>query len=218
MQEKTQVALVDHNNLLRESLASCLNREPEIEVTWTAKRTDDALQVIQTLPPEILILDVETPGKSPYEITRRVMTAFPKTKIAILTNNSCDAYVGTAMKLNIAGYLLKSESLFDLVNHVKKIAAGERRFSSAISNRIRFDSANNSASVPYSSRLQSLTERQLEILRYLAQGDSVKDVARSLHLSEKSVDSHKYRIMQKLNIHDRVHLARFAIREGLTSP
>jgi len=218
MLDKTQVALVDHNTLLRESLLFCLSREPEFEFSWAVDSMDDALQAVQNLPPKVLILDVETPGKSPYEITRRVSAAFPHTKIAILTNNSCDAYVSMAMKLNVAGYLLKSESLCDLVGHVKKIAAGERRFSPSITKRIRFDSTSDSTKITCYSRLLSLTERQLEILKYLAQGDSVKDVAKYLHISEKSVDSHKYRIMQKLDIHDRVHLARFAIREGLTAP
>jgi DNA-binding NarL/FixJ family response regulator len=113
---------------------------------------------------------------------------------------------------------LKGEPIHNLAEAFLRAAAGEKTFSPAVAERLNYDPQTKRYSVKSETPLSSLTGRQLEVLRHLARGESVKEIARQMHLSQKSIDSHKYRIMNKLGIHDRVELARFAIREGLSNP
>ncbi|HUQ70299.1 MAG TPA: response regulator transcription factor, partial [Planctomycetaceae bacterium] len=129
-----------------------------------------------------------------------------------------DIFIEQSLKLGFSGYLLKSEPLRELVSAIERVAAGEPVFSQAVAERLTFDPDKSQYVVRHESDLSALTLRQLEVLRHLACGQSVKEISHMMKLSQKSVDSHKYRIMNKLGIHDRVLLARFAIREGLMVP
>ena len=126
-----------------------------------------------------------------------------------------DIYIEQALRSKAAGYVLKTDSLASLLTAVQTVSKGGTFYSEPIRDRVSIDPATGSARAQFESRLTQLSDRQLEVLRHLAYGLSVKDVARKMHISVKSVDSHKYRIMQSLGIHDRVDLARYAIREGL---
>ena len=106
----------------------------------------------------------------------------------------------------------------NLSDAILRAVAGESSFSPEVLERLNFNQETKRYSLKVESSLSTLTGRQVEVLRHLARGESVKEIARLMHLSHKSVDSHKYRIMNKLGIHDRVELARFAIREGLLTP
>ena len=122
------------------------------------------------------------------------------------------------LRSKAAGYVLKTDSLASLLTAVQKVAGGGTFFSEPIRERLSLDPVTGQLTAQFESRLSQLSDRQIEVLRNLAFGLSVKDVARRMHISVKSVDSHKYRIMQALGIHDRVDLARYAIREGLVCP
>jgi DNA-binding NarL/FixJ family response regulator len=113
---------------------------------------------------------------------------------------------------------MKGEPFQELVSAIERVAEGEWVFSQEVLDRLIFDQQSQEYAVRHESDLSALTSRQLEVLRHLACGQSVKEISQMMHLSQKSVDSHKYRIMNKLGIHDRVLLARFAIREGLMVP
>ena len=129
-----------------------------------------------------------------------------------------DIYVDQALRTKVAGYVLKTDTLANLVTAVQRVANGGTFFSEQIRERITLDPVTGQMKTQCESRLATLSDRQIEVLRNLAIGLSVKDVAKKMHISVKSVDSHKYRIMQALEIHDRVDLARYAIREGLVCP
>ncbi len=127
-------------------------------------------------------------------------------------------YLAKALKDNARGYLTYDCSLDSLLDTISKVASGDIKHYWCPKAAEMIDYSGKKPKVKSANALSSLTERQLEVLTHLAEGKTVKEVAHILHLSHKSVDSHKYRIMNRLHVHDRVHLSRFAIREGLIEP
>ena len=184
----------------------------------TATNADEGLSLILETEPDVVILDVELPGRGSFDIAEEITSRLKNTKMIFLTGYLSDIFIELALRVNAVGYLLKGEPIESLIHAIKKAARGEYCFSQSVQERLVYDQKRNRYSIQSQSMLTSLTSRQIEVLRHLARGKSVKEVARSMHLSEKSIDSHKYRIMHKLGIHDRVELARYSIREGLTLP
>jgi len=213
-----RIVLVDDHLMLVDSLVSRFQRDTQIDVVGTATNADDGLGMIMETEPDVVILDVELPGRGSFDIAEEITSRLKNTKMIFLTGYISDIFIELALRVNAVGYLLKGEPIESLIHAIKKAARGEYCFSQAVQERLVYDQNKNRYSIQSQSMLTSLTSRQIEVLRHLARGKSVKEVARSMHLSEKSIDSHKYRIMHKLGIHDRVELARYSIREGLTLP
>ncbi|QDT99844.1 response regulator transcription factor [Gimesia aquarii] len=213
-----RVVLVDDHLMLVDSLVSRFQNDSGIEVVGSAANADEGLALVLETQPDVVILDVELPGRGSFDIAEEISTRLKNTKMIFLTGYLSDIFIDLALRVNAVGYLLKGEPIESLIHAIKKAARGEYCFSQPVQERLIFDHKKNCYSIQSESMLTSLTSRQIEVLRHLARGKSVKEVARSMHLSEKSIDSHKYRIMHKLGIHDRVELARYSIREGLTLP
>ncbi len=213
-----KIVLVDDHLMLVDSLVSRFHRDTQIEVVGTATNADEGLSLILETEPDVVILDVELPGRGSFDIAEEISSRLKNTKMIFLTGYLSDIFIELALRVNAVGYLLKGEPIESLIHAIKKAARGEYCFSQSVQERLVYDQKRNRYSIQSQSMLTSLTSRQIEVLRHLARGKSVKEVARSMHLSEKSIDSHKYRIMHKLGIHDRVELARYSIREGLTLP
>lgn len=216
--DTTRIVLVDDHLVLLDALSARVQSDPMLEVVGTASNADDGLRLILETKPDIAILDVELPGRGSFDIANELASRQKETKIIFLTGYLSDVFIEQALRLKARGYLLKGEPIATLLDAINRVAKGEVCFSREVEERLAFDATKNRYMVHSECRLTSLTCRQLEVMRHLAKGQSVKEVAKAMHLSEKSVDSHKYRIMHKLGIHDRVELARFAIREGLTLP
>lgn len=213
-----RVVIVDDHTMLVDSLVSRFKTDSGIEIVGTAANADEGLDLILETEPDVVVLDVELPGRGSFDIGQDISTKLKNTKMIFLTGYLSDIFVELALRVKAVGYLLKGEPIESLIHAIKKAARGEYCFSQSVQERLVFDHKQNRYSIHSESMLASLTSRQIEVLRHLARGMSVKEVARSMHLSEKSIDSHKYRIMHKLGIHDRVELARYSIREGLTLP
>lgn len=216
--EPIRIVLVDDHRILLESLAARIGREPDLQVEAATSDAEAALETVAESQPEVLLLDIDLPGTGPFDVLARVSAVSAETKTVFLSGYLSDALLERALKLNASGYVLKGEPVSFLLDAIRRVAEGELCFSREVEERLVFDPISKRQVIRNQSRLASLTNRQLEVLRLLAKGQSVKQVAQTMHLSEKSIDSHKYRLMNKLDIHDRVELARFAIREGLTTP
>jgi DNA-binding NarL/FixJ family response regulator len=215
---KIRLALVDQNILLCQSLCAYFESHPDFQVLWWTGCLREAAARLLRLPPDIALVDVDVSADGVFDLARRAAKTSECPKIIILTNNACDALVDRALQVATRGYLLKDETLQFVVDSIKGVAQGQCAFSKRIRERLRLDPTTNRYTLETNCCLKCLTTRQLEILKHLAQGASAKEIARTVHLSVKAVNSHKYRIMQRLNVHDRVDLARYAIREGLVSP
>ncbi len=216
--DSIRIVMVDGHRLLLESLSLMLNAQPDIEVVATAVDSDQGFETILEHKPDVALLDIALPGSGTFEIAPKLAQAGVVTKIIHLTGYLSDIFVDQALRSGARGYLLKAEPSHVLIDFIRRVQAGNYCFSKDVEPHVEFSEKEQKYVARTERSICALTPRQLSILHHLAAGATVKEVARALHLSVKSVDSHKYRIMHTLDIHDRVDLARFAIREGLSIP
>jgi DNA-binding NarL/FixJ family response regulator len=213
-----RVYLVDRLALFIESFSQVLDGEADFEVVGGAVDSDRAWTDIAQLEPEIVLSDIELPGRGALRLAADVRRRYPAVKVALLAGYVSHVCLDEALRIKAHGYLLKSDPVPEVIAAIRGIAEGDVRFSEEVSRELTLDTKTSSYRVDSMYELSSLSGRQLEVLRHLSRGFTTKQVARMLSLTERAVESHKYRIMRKLHIHDRVALTMFAIREGLVVP
>ncbi|MHC4878066.1 MAG: response regulator transcription factor [Planctomycetota bacterium] len=213
---RVRVSLVDDHQLIVESFSALLQLDDRIEIVGTAFTAEEGGRLVEELRPDVAVFDVDFPGRDSFDVVPQLVSGCPQTRFIFLTAHVSDVFVSQAVRLGARGYLLKEEPALVVRDSILRVANGEYAFSSAVRDRLIWDDKTQSYDVRTDSMLCGLSIQQLSILRHLARGESVKQIAAQLGRSEKSIDSHKYRIMHRLGIHDRVELARYAIREGLT--
>lgn len=211
-----RVALVDDHVMVVESFSMLLSLGTDCEVVGTANKAEDGVAIVESMKPDVAVFDVDFPGRDSFDVVPELIRSCPHTKIIFLTAHLSDVFIHQAISMGAKGYLLKGEPATFVVSAIKRVYAGEHAFSDPVRNRLICDPRTGKYAVCTENMLCGLTLQQLAIMRHLARGRSVKEIAHQFGRSEKSIDSHKYRIMHKLGIHDRVELARYAIREGLT--
>jgi len=211
-----RVVLVDDHLILLDALQALISLDPDFEVVGVASTAEDGVRLTQQLHPDVTVFDVDFPGIDSFDVAPRLIKTAPKTRIVFLTAHLSDVFVHQAVRMSASGYLLKEDASKALKDGIRRVHAGGYAFSPKVESKLKFNTESGRYEVRTDSMLCSLTLYQLAILRHLARGESVKQIALAFDRSEKSIDSHKYRIMHKLGIHDRVELARYAIREGLT--
>ncbi len=209
------VVLVDNHPVVVDSLTTHLNATGDFKVVASVSNSDKAFFDIMERVPDLVVMEMELPGRGATAVAEQILQRLPATKIVVFTSYDADIYLDFALKVGVSGYILKTEPLDILVEGLRSVCTGEKVYSASILDRLDFDPDQSEYFVKTHSYLSTLTLRQLQVLRHLVRGESVKEVAKTMTLSERAIESHKYRIMQKLGIHDRVELARFAIREGL---
>lgn len=212
-----RVLIADERRCYAEALSRALESEPDLtafpsNVYEAVPETADRLRI------DLLLIGITAGEPDSFTVTAETRRLLPAVKVVFLDGEPSDIVLEQAARVDANGFLLAAEPLEAITNAIRDAAAGRPYFSERLRGRLRIDGAHGRLGVAERTKLSQLTARQLQVLRLLAKGRSVKEVARALGLSEKSVDSHKYRIMSKLDIHDRVELARYAIREGLVTP
>lgn len=211
-----RVALVDDHVFLLESFSALLELDSRFSVVGTATTAQAGIELVCRERPDVVVFDVDFDGLDSFDVVPQLEENGIKSKVIFLTAHFSDVFLHQALTNNARGYLLKNESALFVRDAIVRVHRGEFVFSRQVADRVVFDEKTEGYKVCTDNLLCSLTITQLSILRHLARGESVKEIARLLRKSEKSIDSHKYRIMHKLQIHDRVELCRYAIREGLT--
>lgn len=217
--KKSNIVLVTYEKLLGSGIAQIIDQTKDMSMQVISSSTEDVLAKIENSFADLLLLDADCPTTDPFALGKLIHKKHPSLKIAYLMRSATDVNVARALRVGAMGVFLTIDSHEELHEGLRQILAGERRFSADVTRRLKFDPLiDNPNDLDETVNLSVLTERQLEVLRYLARGYSVKHVAKIMNLSEKSVDSHKYRIMNRLGIHDRVELALYSVREGLIEP
>ena len=209
------VLLADDHALVLRMLRDRLNGERDITVLAAVETADEALQNAVQMKPDVVVMDIDMPGQTCFEAARTIRAQCPETHTIFLSAFFNDAYIDQALSVEAAGYLTKGEPPEALVDAIRAVKAGKRHFSPEVQSRIVVDQGGLRLSQKGRSRASTLSNRELEILRHLAQGMSQKQIADLAHRSIQTIHKHCNNIMAKLDIHDRVELARFAIREGL---
>lgn len=214
MVDLIRVLIVDDHSLVRDSLATRLSLEEDIEVIGAAPDADAGLEFALAHQPSLILMDTDMPGRQCFDACRTVRARLPETKLVFLSAHATDHYIEEALRLEASGYLTKHEAPEVVVRAIRAIAAGETIFSPEVEARV-VNEGRGARNGDIRTRVGQLSPREREVLRYIARGLSKKEIAASMHISVKTVDNHSTSLMSKLDLHDRVDLARFAIREGL---
>lgn len=212
------IVLADDHTLFREMLRERLERESDFTVAACVEKAQEAVIAAADCRPSIALLDIAMPGLSAFEGARLIQETSPLTRIVFLSGFIQDRFIQQALDLGAAGYLLKTDGEARLLGALRRAAAGGSCFSQPIRQRIIVGATGLSLIDQPVSRASLLTDREREVLAQIAAGLSKKAIARVLGISDKTVDHHCHNLMTKLDIHDRVELARFAVREGLVTP
>jgi len=218
MPETIRVLIVDDHALMRDSMGQLLEQDDGIEVVGTAPNADAALDATLEHKPDVVVMDIDMPGLSAFEAASRLRSLRPETRLLFLSAFAHDTYIEQALKAGARGYLTKSEPVEQVSHAIRQVADGRTAFSDSVKERLVIDEAGIQLADERQTRVSTLSNREMEVLRYLAQGLSKKEIANVMHISVKTVEGHSEKLMSKLDIHDRVELTRFAIREGLATP
>ena len=210
-----RVLIADDHLVVRAGIRALIESIDGVTVVGEANDGREAVELVATLRPEIALLDVSMPGLNGIEAATRLREQSPATRVIILSMHANDVYVRLALKAGAAGYVLKSATAAELQAALQAVAQGEVYLSPAVSKQVvkGFVDATAAAESP----LEVLTTRQREILQLIAEGRTTKEVAFTLAISAKTVETHRAQIMERLQIHDVPGLVRFAIRTGLIS-
>ena len=213
------VLIVDDQDLVREGLRMLLEAEPDLTVAGEAADGSQALAQARLLDPDVILMDVRMPKMNGIEATARLVQGGCRARILMLTTFNLDEYVYQALKAGASGFLLKHASRDQLTGGVRAVAAGETLLAPAITRRLIEDFCNGPApGTPAASAAGGLSERELGVVRLVAQGLSNAEIAARLYLSEATVKSHIARILAKLNLRDRVQIAVYAYEHGIVRP
>lgn len=211
-----KVVLADDHTLIRAGIRSLLESIEQVEVVAESGDGREALELIGRHRPSIALLDIGMPGLNGLEVAKRVEKESPRTRVIILSMHADPTYVNQALRAGVAGYLLKGAAVSELPLAIQAVMRGESYLTPKVSRLVvdGFLRDGEDGGEP----LESLTGRQREILQLIAEGRSTKEIAAILDVSVKTVETHRLRLMDRLDIHDVPGLVRFAIRVGLVSP
>ena len=213
------VLIVDDQDLVREGLRMLLEAEPQLSVAGEAGDGGEALTRARQLDPDVILMDVRMPQMNGIEATTRLVQAGCRARIVMLTTFNLDEYVYQALKAGASGFLLKDASREQLTGAVRAVAAGETLLAPAITRRLIEDFCSGPApGSPAADAAGRLSERELGVVRLVAQGLSNAEIAARLYLSEATVKSHIARILAKLGLRDRVQVAVYAYEHGIVRP
>ena len=207
-----RVVLADDHLLVRQSLKSLLEREG-FTVVGEASDGQEALRLAESLEPHIAVIDITMPVLNGLEAARELSRRSPKTNTILLTQHGEDQYVSEALAAGVRGYVLKSQAASDLVQAIQQVSRGQVYLSPGVSRAVM---------AAYRSKSERpgdpLSARERQVLQLIAEGKSTKDVAALLGISVKTAESHRTRLMQKLDIHETASLVRYAVRRGIVEP
>jgi len=209
-----RILIADEHAILRKGIRALLSTEPDLEVVGEASDGAEALAQAQALQPDVILMDLVMPRLDGIEATRQVTTRQPGVRVLVLTSFAADDKVFPAIKAGALGYILKDSGPDDLVRAIRQVHRGEPSLEPEIARRMLFELAHPPQQPPTPD---PLTERELEVLRLIAQGKSNREIAADLVLAELTVRTHVSNILGKLHLASRTQAALYALRQGLAS-
>lgn len=213
---RISILLAEDHDIVRAGLRAVLQREPDFLIVGEAENGRKAVSLTAELRPSVVVMDIAMPLLNGMEATRQILHSYPSTKIIILSAHSDDAYVEQVMALGAAGYLIKQTAASILPAAIRSVFQGKRFYSPSISER-RFHhqrKAHAEGELPKPNAAK-LTSREMEVLQLIAEGKANKETANQLNISIKTVEKHRQKVMDKLNIHETASLTRYAIAAGI---
>jgi DNA-binding NarL/FixJ family response regulator len=213
-----RVLIADDHAIIRRGLRTLLEHEPGIEVIAEASDGREAVSIARRERPHVVVLDITMPLLNGIEAGRQISEMLPDTQIVILTMQSDEAYLLSALKAGARGYVLKSSAESEVADAVRAVSQGKAFFSPKVSRILADDYTRYLQREQATDAYELLTNREREILQLLAEGASNKDIASALDLSPATVICHRQHILHKLNLHSLADLILYAVRKGIISP
>jgi two-component system response regulator NreC len=211
----TKVFVADDHSIIRQGLCALLEKLPDVEVVGAVKDGRKAIELVGELKPDIVIMDVTMPNLNGIDATRKILEQRRDVKVIALSMHSSRRFVAEMLKAGASGYLLK-ECLFDeLIEAIQTVLAGGTYLSHKITGVVVDDYVKR-MSLKNQSEAPGLSQREREVLQLLAEGKSTKQIALQFHVSDKTIESTRRNIMEKLGINTVAGLTKYAVREGLT--
>lgn len=208
-----RLLLADDHSLVRAGIRALVERLNGVEVVGEAEDGRQALGMIRDLKPDVVLLDIGMPGIDGFGVLQETAERFPDVQVIVLTVHDTDDFAFQALRAGAAGYLPKSAATAELELAINQVMSGEKYLSPSIAQKVALEYLKGTPSLQ--PHLEPLTPRQREVLTFISEGHSTKDIAATLNISVKTVETHRAQLMERLGIHDVAGLVRYAIRTGM---
>lgn len=202
------VLLVEDQELVRTGIESLLSTDEDIEVVGLASSGEEAIEAVQKLSPDIVLMDINMPGIGGVEACRRIIQRHPEVKIIALTVHKDGPVPQQLLKLGVPGFISKSSSAQEMVNAIKLVVSGKRYFCNDVANNLAFSSVLNGGGSPF----EKLSQRETEVVSLILQGKTIQEMSEMLSISDKTINTYRYRIYDKLRIKNDVALTCLAVK------
>jgi two-component system, NarL family, response regulator NreC len=217
MGQKVRIVIVEDHTILREGLRALLSSGPNYEVVGEAEDGREAIRCIEKLKPDLLLMDLSMPRMNGMEAIKEIKRESPGTKILVLTVHKAEEYILASFRAGADGYLLKDSTHAELMMAVNKVLSSKHYISPEISEKVIDGYLEGKKTLISRTSWETLTQREREILKLIAEGYKNKDIAEDLCISSKTVEKHRANLMEKLDLHNVQALTAFAIEKGLVS-
>jgi RNA polymerase sigma factor (sigma-70 family) len=217
MNKKSRIVIAEDHTILREGLRSLLSSHPEFEIVGEAEDGREAIQCVEKFKPDLILTDLSMPRMNGMEAIKEIKRQSPETKILVLTVHKTEEYILATLQAGADGYLLKDSTHAELLMAVKHVLGGKRYISPGISDKVLEGYLEGKKTLRTRTTWETLTQREREILKLIAEGYKNKEIAEDLCISPKTVEKHRANLMEKLDLHSIQALTAFAIGKGLVS-
>ena len=211
-----RVLLADDHRIVREGVRSLLDNEPDMEIVGEAEDGRQALELVSELLPDVIVIDITMPNLNGVDATRQIVQNFPNVKVIALSIHSSRAFVADMLKAGASGYVLKECSFDELVEAIRRVAAGGKYLSAKVEGVVVSDYVERLSKVD-ESPLDALTPREREVLQLIGEGKNTKEIATRVHVGIKAIEAIRRKIMEKLDAHSIAELVKISILGGLAS-
>jgi len=205
------IVLAEDHHVVRQALRSMLDSERYFKVVGEASTGLESIELVERLKPNVLVLDLMLPYLNGIEVVRQLSRSQPQTRTVILSMHSDESYVSEALKNGALGYVLKTADSSSLVDAIRTVALGKRYLSPPLS-ELLIDSYLKTSRDSSLDKYETLTAREREVLHLVAEGNTNEEIASQLHISRRTVEAHRARVMQKLDLRNQAELVRFALQ------
>ncbi len=200
--------LVEDQELVRTAIESLLSSSANINVVGTVSSGEEAIETIEKQSPDVVLMDINMPGIGGVEACRRIIQKHPEVKVIALTVHKDGPVPQQLLKLGVPGFISKSSSAEEMVNAIQQVYSGKRYFCTDVANNLAFSSVLNGGGSPF----DKLSQRETEVVALILQGKSIQEMSEMLRISDKTINTYRYRIYEKLNIKNDVALTRLAVK------
>jgi two-component system response regulator NreC len=212
-----RVLLAEDHTIVRKGLRSLLDAEATMTVVGEAENGRQAIDQVEHLLPDVVVMDIAMPGLNGLEATRQIKKRFPDVQVLVLTVHTGEEYILQILRAGASGYLVKQAAPTDLVQAIQAAHRGDVFLSPSISRKVIEEYVQQASAAPEVDSYETLTDREREVLQLIAEGSSTRQIAEQLHISVKTVETHRAHLMDKLELHSTAELTQYAIRKGVIS-